>query len=194
MLVSLLSDSEGDAKSPPQRPASTAGLLVYCIVCQHLYPCSLSGEVPTSPHITLLSAGINQKRSEFTGNQQFSSSLPKAAPNTSAPLQAAKPEPPSASTQPAHLASAAMQIFSDDDEDADLLIPLAFAAMPKPTPARHDHADLAPSNSGFDAAFGSKIADTVTLATQRVSGYELGCRDHTYATAEMGSEPLSAPK
>ena len=92
-----------------------------------------------------------------------------------------------------------MQIFSDDDEDAKLLIPLAFAAKPKPTPARRDHADLAPSSSGLNAAFGSSVAATFTLPAQRASCYqssapEVGCGDQTYAVAEMGSQPVSAPK
>ena len=92
-----------------------------------------------------------------------------------------------------------MQVFSDDDEDAKLLIPLAFAAKPKPTLAHHDHTHLAPSNSGFNAAFGSSIADTFTRPTQRASCYqshapEPGCSNQTYAMAELGSQPMSAPK
>lgn len=91
-----------------------------------------------------------------------------------------------------------MQVFSDDDEDASLLIPLAFAAKPKATPARHDDADLAPTNGTRDAAFGSN-ADTLTLPTQTAACHsslapELGHNDQTDATADLGSGLRSAPK
>ena len=88
-----------------------------------------------------------------------------------------------------------MQIFSDDDEDANLLVPLAFAAKSKPTPARHHHADLAPSHSGVDAAFGSNNTDDFTLPAQEISCYQSvvplpGCSGQT----ELGSQAMSAPK
>lgn len=147
----------------------------------------------------LLSAGINRRQGELTSAHQVSTSLLRAAPNTSGPLQAAKPEPPPASSRQTHSASAAMQMFSDDDEDAKLLIPLAFAAKPKSTPARHDRADPAPRNNGFNAAFGSNTGHAFTVPTQRASCYQslasdLGCRDHTYAMADLESQSTSAPK
>lgn len=90
-----------------------------------------------------------------------------------------------------------MQILSDDDEDANLLIPLAFAAKPKPTPARHDDADLAPGNGASNTAFGSN-ADAFALPTQSAAclslAPEVGQIDQTYATADLGSQPRSVPK
>lgn len=152
-------------------------------------------DIAKPPPELFLIAGITQKRSELAHDHQSRTSLLRAAPNTS--LQAAKPEPP-VSSQQTHAPCVTVQVFSDDDEDASLLIPLAFAAKPKATPARRDDADLALSNGTYDAAFGSN-ADTLTLPTQRAAclsslALELGQNDQTNATADLGSQPRSAPK
>ncbi|KAL3153302.1 hypothetical protein ABBQ38_011646 [Trebouxia sp. C0009 RCD-2024] len=96
--------------------------------------------------------------------------------------------------------------FSEDDEDADLHIPLAFAAKAKPHLSRDHHAPHdrdfnAPHDRDFDAAFGSNTAEPFAWSQERAPSYQSLASeleqdgDKCYsAMADLGSQPTTTAK
>lgn len=120
--------------------------------------------------------------------------LLEAMPDAPGPSQAAKP--PASFSQHNHPEQATC---SEDDEDADLHVPLMFVSQSRKTPARLDPADAVDSNTAITAAFSSHLADHISLSKQHPSYHPTPAselepeRAWRYdAMDDLGSQPAPA--
>lgn len=133
-------------------------------------------------------------------DHQFNLSSVAAKPCTSsAPLQ--QELQPAARQQSDPAVAVDQQSLSEGDEDADLHIPLAFAAKAEPTPSCKYHAGIAPNDGELDAAFGSNIAGPTALSQERAPCYQSHVPELEQdeercfsAMADLGSQPTAAAK
>ena len=155
-MVSLLSDSEGDANSPPQQAVAVSGeqqAWVYALPTQSRQ----CGEIHSCAYCLLLCvAGIKRKRSEPAQREEkepdskqaaFDNPLPQTSPkSTSFMQQSAVPQ--------------AAKVLVPADEDDDLCVELNFAKKAKPCVTKASMASevAAYPSSGTDAALGSFAA------------------------------------
>ena len=181
-------------------------------VCSHtarfLYLLRFPSVQLSNPSLCTASAGILRKQSaprsndirnhDIRSNDVSTSSLQPKPNTSSAPLQY---EARLASSQQTHPTCAALGAsLPEDDEDADLHIPLAFAAKSKPTPSCSAYADSVPNVRAFDAAIGRSFANTSALVPQPTGSHqrlahELEHDERGYsAMADLGSQLTSAPK
>ena len=146
-----------------------------------------------------LNIGIKCKPSGAVSGYQINLNSPEAKPSaSSAALQS---ELPPAISQKTDLGFAAVQTsFSEDDEDADLHIPLAFVKAKAPH-SSNNHAGVAPHNRDVDAAFGSNTAEPVAWSQERAPCYQSLASeleqddDRCYsAMADLGSQPTTTAK
>ena len=127
--------------------------------------------------LTCFVAGLKRQRSKPDHETKNNKDILAASSSISAPLQTSKPkEPPAGQHAPKNQSAptAYAAACSEDDEDADLHIPLAFATKPKQSPAHSHKADAADHSNVLDttAAIDSYLATLAAASRPRVPLYQ----------------------